>query len=108
MSDSSHRDPHHQRFYYLRHRLSLAQLQRVKNWQVTHRIQHPIESQVWEAVLILWLMALIGWLPAYAFGAPSVYPLCILGTFAPRVYVQLRACAHRSGYLRCDWLDLAG
>ena len=108
MSDSSHRDSRRQRCYYLRRRLSLAQLQRVKNWQVNHRSQHPMESQVWEAVLTVWLMALIGWLPAYAFNVPWVYPLCILGAFAPRLYVQLRASAHQAGHLRCDWLDLVG
>ena len=108
MSGPSRGDPHRQRYYYLRHRLSLAQMQRVKNWLVIHRSQHPIESQVWEAVLTLWLMALIGWLPAYAFSAPWVYPLSILGAFAPQLYVQLRACADHAGHLRCDWLDLVG
>ncbi|MEO5660228.1 MAG: hypothetical protein ABIQ90_10595 [Polaromonas sp.] len=85
--------------------LSLAQLQRVKNWQMEQHGANPVEYEVWEAVVTLWVMGLIGWLPAFAFEAPWAYPLCGLGIFMPRLYVYWRARAHAAGRLRCDWLD---
>lgn len=85
--------------------LSLGQLQRVKNWQLEQHGAHPVEFEVWEAVVTLWVMGLIGWLPAFTFEAPWAYPLCLLGIFMPRLYVYWRARAHASGRLRCDWLD---
>ena len=88
------------------HHLTLAQLQRVKNWHVAQQGARPVEYQIWEAVLTVWVMGWIGWLPAYAFEAPWAYPLCLLGVFAPRLYVRLRARAHAMQRLRCDWLDL--
>jgi len=88
------------------HRVTLAQLQRLKDWRMAHRATQPVECQVWEAVLTLWLMGWVGWLPAYTFDAVWAYPLCLLGTLAPRLYVYARARAHETRRLRCDWLDL--
>lgn len=87
-------------------RLSLAQLQRVKNWHATEHATHPAEHRVWEAVMTLWVMAWIGWLPAYTFEAAWAYPLCLLGVMMPRLYIGLRTHAHHSGRLKCDWLKL--
>lgn len=97
MSDPSRYHPHH---------ITLVQLQRVKNWRVAQHGAHPVECQVWEAVLTLWVMGWTGWLPAYAFEAPWAYPLCLLGVFMPRLYVHWRAHAHAMRRIRCDWLDL--
>jgi hypothetical protein len=88
------------------HHITLAQLQRVKDWREAQRAAHPLECQAWEAVLTVWLMGWMGWLPAYTFDAVWAYPLCVLGTLAPRLYVYARARAHVSQRLRCDWLDL--
>ena len=89
-----------------RRHITLAQMERLKNWHITQRGKHPAERQAWEAVLTLWVMGWMGWLPAYAFDAPWAYPLCLLGTLAPRLYVGWRARAEAAQHLRCDWLDL--
>ena len=38
------------------HHITLAQLQRVKEWREAQRGTHPLECQLWEAVLTAWLM----------------------------------------------------
>ncbi|WP_431097901.1 hypothetical protein [Polaromonas aquatica] len=88
------------------HHVTLAQLQRVKDWREAQRSTHPLECQLWEVVLTAWLLGWTGWLPAYAFEAVWAYPLCVLGILAPRLYVYARARAHAARRLRCDWLDL--
>jgi len=88
------------------HPITLAQFKRLKDWREAQRGAHPMECQVWEAVLTAWMMGWIGWLPAYVFEAPWAYPLCVLGTLAPRLYVYTRARAHFARRLRCDWLEL--
>ncbi|MEO8013871.1 MAG: hypothetical protein ABI642_06985 [Polaromonas sp.] len=87
-------------------RVTLAQLQRVKQWREAQHGAHPLERQVWEAVLTLWMTGWMGWLPAFAFDADWAYPLCLLGMYAPSLYVYWRARAHASQRLRCDWIDL--
>ena len=87
---SVHSQPHRPRLW---HRITLTQLQRVKNWQVDQCGARPAEHHIWEAVLTLWVMGWIGW-------------LCLLGMLLPRLYVYWRARAHAAGRLRCDWLDL--
>jgi hypothetical protein len=106
MPDSPGRHCERGRWHYLRCRLSLAQLRRIKDWQTAHRVQQPIECWAWETVMTIWVIALIGWLPAYMFETPWLYPACALGAFTPRLYLQLRADAQTAGCLRCDWLDL--
>ena len=90
------------------HRLTLKDLQRIKKWHVAHRTDHPLEYQVWDAMLTLWVMGWVGWLPAYAFDVPLAYPLCAAGVWLPQLYVAWRAREHRAGRLRCDWLGSAG
>ena len=84
--------------------LSLTDLQRIKQWHVAHRTEHPLEYQLWDAVLTLWVMGWVGWLPAFALDALWTLPLCLLAMQAPCLYVSLRAHAHRAQRLRCDWL----
>ena len=92
--------------HHRRRHITLAQLERVKNWHLAQQGKRPVERQVWEAVLTLWIMGWMGWFPAYAFEAPWAYPLCLLGVLTPRLYVDWRARAHEARRLRCDWLDL--
>jgi hypothetical protein len=87
--------------------LSLAELQRIKRWHVAHKGEHPLEYQSWDAILILWIMGWVGWLPAFALDIPLAYPLCLLGMAAPQLYVYWRLRAHARGRLRCDWLEAA-
>lgn len=92
--------------HFLPRHLSLVQMQRIKNWHASEHAVHPTEHRVWEAVMTLWVLAWMGWLPAYTFDAAWAYPLCLLGVLAPRLYIALRTHAHHSGRLRCDWLKL--
>ncbi len=86
------------------HALTLTELHRIKRWHVAHRNDHPLEYQLWDAVLCLWLMGWVGWLPVFALEAIWASPLCLLATFTPRLYVAWRRQAHRLHRLRCDWL----
>ena len=87
-------------------RITLAQMQRLKEWREAQRGGRALERQLWEIVLTVWLMGWIGWIPAFASEASWAYPLCLLGMLAPGLYVYWRARAHERRYLRCDWLDL--
>lgn len=91
------------RTHLLQH-LSLHELQRIRDWQVAHRAEHPLEYHVWDCVLALWVMGYVGWLPAMALDLPEVYPLCLAAMLAPDLYTALRTSAHRLQRLRCDWL----
>lgn len=85
--------------------LTLNKLQRIKQWHVAHEREHPMEYQIWDAMLLLWVFGRVGWLPAFALDAPWAYPLCLLAMLAPNFYVRLRVKAHQSLTLRCDWLN---
>lgn len=89
-------------------RLSLQQLQRLKQWRALQRErrQHRLECAVWEGVLTLWLLGWTAWLPVLALHAEPLLALCLMGILAPQLYVYARARAHAGGRLRCDWLDL--
>ena len=84
--------------------MTLDELQRIKQWHVAHREDHPVEYHLWDAMLTLWVMGWVGWLPAFAFDALWVTPLCVAATLAPTAYVAWRLSAHRRHKLRCDWL----
>lgn len=86
--------------------IPLARLQRIKNWHSAHPHVHPVERQVWDAVMTLWVMGWLAWLPAWIFGAIWIYPLCAIGLLAPKIYIRLRIVAQRGGRLRCEWLQL--
>jgi len=84
--------------------MNLDELQRIKQWHVDHRGSHPVEYHLWDAVLTVWLMGWVGWLPAVAFEQLWTLPLCLLAASAPTLYVHWRLKAHRLQRLRCDWL----
>jgi hypothetical protein len=84
--------------------MPLAELQRIKQWHVRHRNDHPLEYQLWDAMLTLWVMGWVGWLPAWAFDELWAVPLCVLAIAAPSLYVAWRNKAHRARRLRCDWI----
>ncbi|HEY0200310.1 MAG TPA: hypothetical protein VGC24_01310 [Burkholderiaceae bacterium] len=83
--------------------LSLSELQRIRYWHARHKKVQPLENQVFDAVLTLWLMGWVGWLAVAVLG-PMLVPLCLLGMAAPALYVQWRLHAQQHGALRCDWL----
>jgi hypothetical protein len=84
--------------------LTLAEIHRIRSWHLAHKDEHPIEYQLWDCVLCSWLMGWVGWLPLFIFEAVWIAPLCLLGCWAPRLYVAWRRHAHRLQRLRCDWL----
>jgi len=84
--------------------MTLTELQRIRQWHLAHRADHPVEYQLWDAVLTLWVIGWVGWLPVFAFEASWAYPLCVVTMLLPRLYVGWRARAHHSRRLRCDWL----
>ena len=85
--------------------MQLAEIQRIKLWQIEHRRTQPLEYHAWDAVLTVWLMGWVGWLPVFAFDALWLTPLCLGGMAAPGLYASWRARLHRQRQLRCDWLD---
>lgn len=84
--------------------MSIHELQRIKQWHVRHRREHPVEYQVWDMMHTLWLIGWVGWIPAFAFDALWIAPLLGLGMCAPTLYVAWRVKAHQANRLRCDWL----
>lgn len=86
--------------------MTLDELQRIKQWHVAHREDHPVEYHLWDAVLTLWLVGWVGWIPAFAFEALWTAPLLALSMSAPTMYVTWRDRAHQARRLRCDWLRL--
>ena len=94
------------RSFMRRRRGTLAQMQRLKNWHTVQRDGYPVEKAIWDAVLMIWLISWIGWIPAFVFEVPWAYPLCLLGIFAPRLYVNWRLRSHQTYRLRCDWLEM--
>ena len=84
--------------------MNLNELQRIKQWHVQHRGEHPLEYHLWDGMLTLWVMGWVGWVPAWAFDQLWSTPLCAAAMFAPTLYVAWRAKAHRAQRLRCDWI----
>ena len=84
--------------------MHLDELKEIKRWQLAHRDSHPVEYRLWDAMLMVWLMGWIGWLPAMVLGTPWVFPACVLAIAMPDLYAGWRARAHHSSRLRCDWL----
>jgi hypothetical protein len=82
----------------------LNELQRIKKWHVAHKADHPLEYHLWDAVLTLWLIGWIGWLPALALDEWWAMTLCAVAILAPRLYVNGRLRAHENHRLRCDWI----
>jgi len=84
--------------------VTIDELQRIRSWHARHRASHPVEGQAWEAMLTLWVMGWVGWMPAFALGTLWTLPLCLAAIAAPGLYATWRLKAHREGRLRCDWL----
>lgn len=85
--------------------LPLCEIQRIKRWHVAHRADHPLEYHLWDAVLTLWVMGCLGWLPALLLNAWWTTPLLAAAFLTPQLYVNFRRRASRAERLRCDWLN---
>lgn len=84
--------------------IPLSQLHHISRWHLEHALDHPVEHQMWDAVLASWLMGWLGWLPTWILDAWWASVPCLLGMLAPRLYVGWRARAKALNRLRCDWL----
>ncbi len=85
--------------------MTLDELQRIKQWHVAHKADHPLEYHLWDLVLTVWVLGWVGWFPICAFGEPCAAPVCLIGIFVPSLYVAWRTRAHLRHTLRCDWID---
>ena len=84
--------------------MSLEELQQIRQWHAGHRRDHPVECRVWDAMLMLWVVGWVGWVPAFMFAAWWAAPILALAMSAPTMYVALRIKAHQARRVRCDWL----
>lgn len=84
--------------------MTLDEMHQIRQWHVGHRRTHPVETHLWDMMLMLWVAGCIGWLPSFAIGALWTVPLCLFAMCAPDLYTAWRARAHRLQRLRCDWL----
>jgi len=85
--------------------MRLDQLHAVRLWHVAHRRERPLEYHAWDGVLTAWVLGWMGEPAALLLWWPGVALGCVLLFLAPTLYVALRRWLHRSGRLRCDWLE---
>lgn len=85
--------------------LSLIEIQRIKRWHVAHRADHPLEYHLWDAVLTIWVMGYVGWVPVVVLDTWWAIPLLLASFLAPHLYVHFRRRASYAERLRCDWLN---
>lgn len=82
----------------------ITELHRIRKWHVDHAQEHPLEFQLWDAVITCWFMGWVGWLPTIALDALWAWPLCLLGMVLPSLYITWRTRAHTLNKLRCEWI----
>ena len=82
----------------------ISELHRIRKWHVEHAQDHPLEFQLWDAVITCWLMGWVGWLPTFALDVWWSGPLCLLGMLLPSMYIAWRTRADALNKLRCDWI----
>ena len=85
--------------------MTLHQFHALKQWHLRHWREHPLEKNLWEAVLTLWLMGWVGGAVSLLLNLPWVEVCCLALLFLPSAYVAMRARLHRSARLRCDWIS---
>lgn len=82
--------------------MTLDQFHSLKVWHSGH--PRPMEKNVWDAVLTLWMLGWVGIPTTLLLGQPMLVFACIGAILAPSVYVAFRQHLHRAGRLRCDWI----
>ena len=85
--------------------MTLHQFHALKQWHLRHWRDHPLEKNLWEAVLTLWLMGWVGGAVSLLLNLPWAEVCCLALLFLPGTYVAMRARLHRSAGLRCDWIS---
>ena len=84
--------------------MRLQEFHALKIWHRQHG-RHPVEKNIWDAVLTIWLLGWVGAPTAFLIHAGWAEAACLSVLFLPGLYVWLRRRLHRSGMLRCDWLS---
>ena len=84
--------------------MTLTQFQDLRHWHLRHWHDQPVEKQIWDGVLTLWVIAWVGGPAALILQEPAAAVACLALLFLPQAYVALRRRLHRSRRLRCDWL----
>jgi hypothetical protein len=82
--------------------VTLEQFHAIRHWHQGHFC--PIEKQVWDAVVTLWVS---GWMAipvVFLIGRPLLAGAGIVAWFLPGAYVVVRRRLHRAAWLRCDWI----
>jgi len=87
--------------------MRLQEFHSLKVWHQKHG-RYPVEKNVWDAVLTLWVMGWVGAPTAFLVHAGWVEAACLSVLFLPGLYVALRRALHRSHVLRCDWISALG
>ena len=84
--------------------MTLAQFQELRHWHLRHWREQPIEKQLWDSVLTLWIVGWVGGPAALLSHQLWAAAVCLCLLPLPGAYVALRARLHRQKRLRCDWL----
>ena len=84
--------------------MTLQQYHSLKVWHRRHWRNHPVEKNLWEAILTLWLTGGIGLPVSLLIDEPWAAGASFALLFLPGLYVALRIRLHRRGKLRCDWI----
>jgi hypothetical protein len=84
--------------------MTLQQYHSLKVWHRRHWRNHPVEKNLWEVILTLWLAGGIGLPASFLLDEPWAAAASFALLFLPGLYVTLRIRLHRSGRLRCDWI----
>ena len=84
--------------------MTLQQFHALKVWHRRHWRDHPVEKNIWDSILTLWVTGWVGGPAALLIGVPWAEAASIAVLFLPGLYVALRTRLHRNGRLRCDWI----
>ena len=88
--------------------MTLHQYHELRLWHLRHWRRHPVEKNVWELVLTIWLMGWVGAPTAFILHSGWAETACLSVLFLPGLYVGLRRRLHRHGLLRCEWISALG
>jgi hypothetical protein len=83
--------------------MRLQQFHALKVWHRQHG-RHPVEKNVWDGVLIMWLAGWVGVPTAFMIDSGWAEGACLSVLFLPNLYVALRRRLHRAKLVRCDWI----
>ena len=84
--------------------MTLQQYHSLKVWHRRHWRNHPVEKNLWEAILTLWVTGGVGLPVALLVDSPWSTAASLVVLFLPGRYVALRTRLHQSGRMRCDWI----